>query len=292
MERDTVIIAEGGCMQGVFGAGVMTAFQEANLNKRVHSVYGSSAGAHNLAYFLSEQGRLGSSVYYEEMTKDFIKLSNIPVFLKDVLTHKFKKNNIRNIIDMDYIVEIESKIKKIDVQKIMDSNVNFYVRAFDIENLKFEYIDAKEDILAALKASSNSSPYYSNFVEIGKRKYIDGSVINTREFLRIVESNKDKKVIVVLNEQSSIFRTALAFPFYLIESLIFGALHGNKVMLKNLSSLFSYPTVKEISKYSNVHIVASDKRCSKSCTDREKLLDLYNHGIEKGKEFLKKIENS
>ena len=57
-DRDIIIIAEGGCMQGVFGAGVMTAFQESNLlNERVHSIYGSSAGAHNGRLFPVRAGK-------------------------------------------------------------------------------------------------------------------------------------------------------------------------------------------------------------------------------------------
>ena len=178
------------------------------------------------------------------------------------------------------------------MEKIKSHHAGFYVRAFNIEEMKWEYLNAKQDVLTALKASSTSSPYYADYVEISKKKYIDGSVINTRDFLEIVESNKDKKIILVLNEQYSILRTALTFPFHLIESTIFGVLYGNKAMLKNILSIFSYPTINEVSKYSNVHIIASDRRYSKICTDKGKLLELYNHGIEKGKDLLKNLQQA
>lgn len=69
MERDVIIVIEGGAMLGVFGAGVVTSFQQADMYGRVHSVYGASAGAHDLAYFLaaqkdSRQTKIGSSIYY------------------------------------------------------------------------------------------------------------------------------------------------------------------------------------------------------------------------------------
>ena len=92
-----------------------------------------------------------------------------------------------------------------------------------------------------------------------------------------------------MNDPPSILRTALTFPFLLIESLVFGVLYGNKIMLKTIASLFNYPTIREMSKYHNVHIVASRKRYSKICTNKEKLFDLYNHGINKGKYLLKNL---
>lgn len=287
MMRDIIIIAEGGCMQGVFGAGVMHAFQEANLKKRVHSIYASSSGAHNAAYFLCDNASNGSSIYYEDLTRGFIRMKLIPKYLKNVLIYKFKKNSICNLIDIDFLIEIESKVKKMDTEKIKNHAANFYVRVFDIDSLKWEYIDVKEDVLTALKASSSSSPYYPHFVEINNKKYIDGSVISNREVLKIVGKNQDKKIIFVLNDKHSKIRSLLSFLLIFIESLVFGILYGSKVMLKNIASTFDYPSNEELLRYNNVHIVESEKRYLKICTDKKKLLDLYNHGIEKGKDLLK-----
>ena len=289
MKRDVIIIAEGGCMLGVFGAGVLTAFQEAGLRQRVHSVYASSSGAHNAAYFLGDGIKKDSSIYYEDLIRGFVRLKLIPKYLKSILTHKFKKNSICNIIDLDYVIEVESKIKKLDTGKIKKHSAEFYTRVFNIENLKWEYIDAKQDIFTALKASSSSSPYYADFIEINSRKYIDGSVINTRGFLKIIELNKDKKIIIILNNQYSVFRTILALPSLLAESLVFGVLYGRKVMLKSIVSAFDYPSNEELLRYHNVHIVANDRRYSRICTDKKKLLELYNHGIKKGKNLLKNM---
>ena len=81
----------------------------------------------------------------------------------------------------------------------------------------------------------------------------------------------------------------MALPSLLAESLIFGVLYGRKVMLKSIVSAFDYPSNEELLRYHNVHIVANDRRYSRICTDKKKLLELYNHGIKKGKNLLKNM---
>ena len=68
--KDIILIIEGGGILGVFGAGVLTAFQEANIYNRIKCIYATSAGAHDAAYFLTKQSKLGSSIYF----KDFFNL--------------------------------------------------------------------------------------------------------------------------------------------------------------------------------------------------------------------------
>jgi predicted patatin/cPLA2 family phospholipase len=51
-KKDIIIISEGGCMSGVFGAGVFSAFQTFGLEERIDSIYAASAGAANAAFFL------------------------------------------------------------------------------------------------------------------------------------------------------------------------------------------------------------------------------------------------
>ena len=75
--KKVVLYFGGGAMSGVFGAGVITALEKENIYDKVKAVYGASAGAFNAAYFLTKQTELGSSIYYEDLTKNFIFLSNV-----------------------------------------------------------------------------------------------------------------------------------------------------------------------------------------------------------------------
>lgn len=73
MDKEKVVLyLGGGAMAGVFGAGIVTGLQESDFYDRVDTIYSSSAGVFNMAYFLSRQTRLGSSIYYEDLIHDFI----------------------------------------------------------------------------------------------------------------------------------------------------------------------------------------------------------------------------
>ena len=67
-----VLYLGGGAMAGVFGAGVVTRLQDVDFYGQVDTIYASSAGVFNVAYFLARQTRLGSSIYYEDLIQGFI----------------------------------------------------------------------------------------------------------------------------------------------------------------------------------------------------------------------------
>lgn len=96
-------------MLGVFGAGVVTALQEANLYPRIHSIYASLAGAHDAAYFLCKKTRAGSSIYYEDLTNGrFIRPKAVFGYLIDVALARFARgHSIREFINLDYLAHVE-----------------------------------------------------------------------------------------------------------------------------------------------------------------------------------------
>ena len=141
-ERDIIIIVKGGTIQGVFSAGVLAAFQKHNLYPRVHSVYGVSSGAHNAAYFLSEQTEIGGKIYYEHLYKRHRFLTDLSpkiIWKKywQLLIHK----KPFNIIDLDYARELEiMEPTRLDVKCIRNSPINFYARVFNPETLYKRYL--------------------------------------------------------------------------------------------------------------------------------------------------------
>jgi len=291
MARDIIIIIEEGVMRGVFGAGVVTAFQEANIYPRVCSVYGSSAGAHDAAYFLAQQTRLGSSIYYEDLLGDsFIAKRKIWRYARAVILSKLTGNrHVDPVANIDYLIEVESRRKRIDVERIKSQPIDFFVRVFDIRECRWAHLDGKKDTLQALRASSSASPFYPHTVSIDGNEYIDGGTVRSKDFLKVVAAYSDKKILYVINHKKTVVNTLLKLPFMLFESILVALLFGWRVAGKKLTAIFRYPTLRELAACPNVITVVNERRYPGLCTEREKLLDMYQHGIEKGRKVLKYI---
>jgi predicted patatin/cPLA2 family phospholipase len=291
MKRDIILVFFGGTMDGVFGAGVVTALQKANIYQRIHSIYSASCGAHNAAYFLAESTALGSSIYYEDLIgKNFIK-DNKLIFLRKLSSHFiYSRKRVPKMIDMDYLMEIEKNRKKLDINKISKSKINFYIKAFDIKKMQEEYLPGKSSIFKKLQASSAVMPFYPKVVSINGRQYADGQVLS-----RIIDSSlgkaldkTDKKIIFIFNMP---IRTYVSLRYHIANALwaLLLALEIKDVrVFKKLNILSEYFKLMKYLKKSNVCVIDSDIEISPFCTDKKRLLELYNHGINKTKEFLKK----
>jgi predicted patatin/cPLA2 family phospholipase len=69
-DRRVALIEEGGGTRGAFGAGVQAGFAEAGLDAcAFDALYGSSAGALNLMYWVSRRARIGTGVYLDDLTR-------------------------------------------------------------------------------------------------------------------------------------------------------------------------------------------------------------------------------
>src|SRR3989338_3308028 len=94
--KKIVVYFSGGTMTGVFGAGVGTSFWENSLAPNIEAVYGASAGIMTGAYFVSGQARLGSSIYWEDLGKNFISVQNFFIGTWQRFQNKFIKTVPRN----------------------------------------------------------------------------------------------------------------------------------------------------------------------------------------------------
>ena len=126
VKRNIVLVCPGGAMAGVFGSGVFTAFEKANLYPQIKTIYAGSAGALNAAYFLTRQTRLGASVYLDDLTEDkFIKPKYILLAYWQRLIKYIKKDPEKDLvspIDLDYLFQIIKKgKKKLDIEKLLKS---------------------------------------------------------------------------------------------------------------------------------------------------------------------------
>lgn len=278
MERDIIIIAEGGGMTVGFGIGVLESLQKQHIYSRIHSLYGSSAGAHDVAYFLSKQTDLGGEVPIEYLSKNkFIKRKKIGKFLKAVFLGKKY-----NLMDIDYLINIEKHIDRLNVQTIKNSPTKLYFRVFNMDNLKSEIINGKEHIFDGLKASSACIPYFNDLVKINNSFCVDGSHMVTESFEDIIIKNPDKKIIYIVNHKQSLFKAIKEYPVRIIESLLLVRLYKAKLALKYATTL-DVINLKRLSKHKNVILVINNFNDDFTCTDKDKLTQLYNYGKEQGK---------
>ncbi|MFA5052205.1 MAG: patatin-like phospholipase family protein [Patescibacteria group bacterium] len=297
MERDIIIIVEGGAMLGVFGAGVVTAFQEANIYDRVHSVYGASAGAHDLAYFLAAQAdaqqvKVGSSIYYEDLARqNFIRPYRLFRFLTDLIIRRFRPSHrIRHLLDLDYLMEVEKTSKKLNVRDIVRQPIPFFVAVYDIENKRVVFVDGKQDTLQSLKASSSAPPFYAETVEVRGRRYLDGGLIQNWDADEIIRQHPGKKVVYVMNNKKSPWFTFVSLPYYCLEALLNVVGFGWGIGWTRLKNAFSYATEGKLRGFPNVTLVANALEFTNSITDPDKLLSIYHHGHEAGRAALQELD--
>jgi NTE family protein len=274
----------GGNLRGVFGAGVVTAFKKANLNSRIDSVYGISAGAHNGAYFITNQIDVVSSVYFEELIKhNFVRFDKFNIYIKSL----FKKKKY-NLVDVEYLKKIEYTTKKLNSKKLNKSKIHFNVYVFNLNNQKHEFINGKINPVERINASAGAQPFYTISTKIKNNNYIDGDTIPNLNYVKeIIKKHPNKKIIFVMNLQENFLYKFKQFPFEFIKSLLILKLYGFKVFKKSIISFFSTTPYKEINKYNHFYLIENKLRLGVNCKNKDKLVELYKEGINQGNLFLK-----
>ena len=194
-------------MSGIFGAGVFTAFQEMNLYKKIKAIYGGSAGVMNAAYFLARQSELGSSIYYEDLTINFMFPFNVPIGIWQLFwnRHVNRLHKINNVVNIDYIFEIIKHKKVLDAKRLKKQSIKFYAKLLNTSNGKIEYFDVRKskNPLNILKAAISVKPYYFSSVNIGGIEYIDGTIKEPIGLSYLLKNCPNEKIVVVINEPIS-----------------------------------------------------------------------------------------
>jgi len=290
-KRNLVFILYGGAMNGAFGAGVVTALQEADIYSQIDTIYGISAGAHNAAYFLSQDTHQGATIYYEDFAGGrFIHRDKLSSLWPKLFLNLFKKQHFEAVADLDYSIKIEQTSKRLKCERIPLSKIKFLVRVFNISKNKLEYLDAtRGDILLKIRASSAIMPFYPHPVKIGQNVYADSDSF-VKKFDKSVEGqiskNKDKIFILVFNhplKYRDYFKRFLVGFFWAILSAFY--FKDVSIVFKK-TDIFEYFRLKKILKNTNTRCIASDIYTHNFCDDQEEIYKLYQHGLAKGRAFL------
>ena len=280
-------------MQGVFGAGVATAFQEQNIYPKINAVYGASAGAMVGAYFLSKQTRIGSSIFWEDFSKDFISYKGFAIGVWQRLQDRFIKavpqNKLRDAVNSNYMMSVVTDKKRLDTAQILTQNIPLYVKLFNIDTHSIEYIDARRsDILEILKAGVNVFPYTHEVTVIDGKRYIDGAIIDIVGIDLLKQKHPKEKIIIVVNGQID---RKLRYRMKNILEGKFMQWMFNDPALYNFYASAEDKLARDIKKikadpYILLITQEKDFAVRSRTTDAKLLLDLYNSGIEEGSRAL------
>ncbi len=159
------LVLFGGIMMGVTGGATVIALEELGLTNAFDNIFVVSAGLPNASYFLSKQTKLGTSIYYENLNRR-----------KFINFFKFW-----NPADVNKVVEAIRDIKPLDVEKVLSSSTQIFVRLFDPEIKKIKYLNLSEncknkhDYFSMLKSSILFFTK-NHQEEIDGEKFIDGAM--------------------------------------------------------------------------------------------------------------------
>jgi predicted patatin/cPLA2 family phospholipase len=281
MERDIIVIIEGGGMTVGFGSGVVESLQKQHIYSRIHSVYGSSAGAHDAAYFLSKQTDMGGQVPIEYLSSNqFIKKEKLKKFIKAVVSGKRY-----NLMHIEYLINVEKHIKRLDVHTIKHSPIGLFFRVFNVNKLQSDIIDGKDHIFEGLTASSACIPYFNTRVKIHGEICVDGSKMITKSFEDTIKENRDKKIIYIVNHKQNLGDVISGYWLQFLESFLIWRLYGFKLALK-YATAFDVIDLKKLKKHKNVILVVNNLNNDIMCTDKEKLTELFEYGKKQGQKAI------
>lgn len=194
MNKKVILYLGGGSMLGVFGAGVVTKLEEEDFYKKIKVVYGASAGAFNSAYFLANQSKLGSTIYWEDLTNNFIIKTN---YLKSLIDEVIRSKPLTSTINIDHLIEVVSTKKVLDIKKIQNQKIPFYVKVYDTKNKKMTYLDARKNTLEKLKFSASVIPYYVP----KEQRYVDGDILEHLNTSYLLKKYPNEKIIIIINHK-------------------------------------------------------------------------------------------
>ncbi len=163
MTPAAAIVVEGGAMRGIYAAGVLDVFLEQGFHPFALAV-GSSAGACNLASHLAGQHGRNRRCYTTQMSRtEFLD------------PRRYLRGG--HWIDIDYLWDAFAKEDPLDAAAAASNPAKLVVAATDVDTGRATFFEPTADtMIEVLRASSAVPVLYRKFVELDRRRYVDGGV--------------------------------------------------------------------------------------------------------------------
>jgi predicted patatin/cPLA2 family phospholipase len=171
----TALIVEGGAMRSIFSAGLLDRFLQEDFDPFDFYI-GISAGAGNLAAFLSGTPRKSLGVYLDlALRKEFIDY------------RRFLRGG--HLIDLDWLFAESLSRGWLDIPAVFKHGKPLYVGVTELASGEAELLRAGPDNLADIIKASTALPlFYRGFPEVDGRPMTDGGIadgIPVRQAIRL-----------------------------------------------------------------------------------------------------------
>jgi predicted patatin/cPLA2 family phospholipase len=156
------LVIEGGAMRGMRSAGGLCALERLGLSDAFDSVFATSSGAVNAAYFLARQAVYGSTIYPENLNgREFINALRFGKF-----------------VDVDYAIDrVVKELKPLDVTALQQTRAKFHACVLDVdsaEGFTVDALDGVHPVTEVLRATCAMPILYNRPVMLSRRRCIDG----------------------------------------------------------------------------------------------------------------------
>ena len=178
-------------MRGVYSAGVLEAFSEAEASRgpghlRFDAVVACSAGACVAASYLASQPRRNRQVYLDFLDGDKL------VRFRRLLTGG-------SVMDIDYLaLEVTLRLCPLDLDALRGSKTPLYIGVTDCDTGESRYLTNHEDDLVTAIRATCSLPFFSRKeVPYQGRLYVDGGVSDPVPVEKAIELGATEVVLVL-----------------------------------------------------------------------------------------------
>jgi len=167
------LAVEGGGMRGVVSAAMLSALEDFGMADVFDTVYGTSSGSINCAYFLAGKTWYPVSIYYEDLSTDQFLAFRRGITGGSMLNRSYALDDV-----MD-------KIKPLDYARVLASPVSLVVSVTDVDEcrtLPARDFVSREDLKAALRASSWLPLAVKGTVDFRGHGALDGGILTGHPF--------------------------------------------------------------------------------------------------------------
>ena len=272
----TGLVLEGGGRRGDYTAGVLDCLLDAKIE--FPYIAAVSAGACNATAYISKQR--GRNVRVQT------KYIREPRYLG--LSSLLKNGSMFNY---DFIIdEIGTKLEPLDLEAFLASGIRFLTGATDVATGKPVYFEKEvyRDSFLALRASC-SIPFFSKIVSYDGRLLLDGGTGDPTPVRRALADGWDRVIVVLTRErgyrkQPQSFRAAYHAGFRRYPAVV--KLLDTRHTLYN--ETLDFVAGLECGGTAVVLAPPEAPQIRRVERDREKLLALYQQGVEAGRALLQR----